>query len=224
MRKIIVYIATVGGQSYVGRTSRGLQKRMDEHFSSPPDTDFHKAIHLHGKDTVKYDTLEDNIPEELAAEREEYWIAFHDTFNNGLNMSPKGVSIVKHTEEAKQKMSRAHQGNKRSSGYKNALGYKHSEEAKRKMSEARKGEKNHMYGKKHSEETKQKMSQNNAMNRPEARKKLSEIMKGRKHSEETKQKISNAHKGENNPVKRPEVRKKISETLKARHARKTNLR
>lgn len=88
-------------------------------------------------------------------------------------------------------------------------GYKHTEEAKQKMSKARSGvnnpmygvhrygkdapmygvhrygKENPMYGKKHSEETKAKMRQ---------------YALGKKVSEETKKKISEAFKGENHPM------------------------
>lgn len=82
----------------------------------------------------------------------------------------KGCEGIKHSEEAKKKMSDAKKGKKHSEEHKQKLsethkgkqlrlGCKHSEETKKKMSEARKGENNGMYGKKHSEETKKKISE-----------------------------------------------------------------
>ncbi len=66
-----------------------------------------------------------------------------------------GCSGMRHTEEAKKKMSISRKGNQ------HALGYKHNEEARNNMAQAQ-------LGRKHSEETKSKMSlrqtgENNAM-------------------------------------------------------------
>lgn len=95
----------------------------------------------------------------------------------------------KHSEESKQKMSKAQKGNnngmygkihsketkqKIGEGNKGKL---RSEEQKRKISESKKGKNNPMYGKIHSKETKQKIGENNVG------------MKGKKHSEETKKKM-----------------------------------
>jgi hypothetical protein len=78
----------------------------------------------------------------------------------------------KHTEETKQKMSKALKGKKRR---------KTSEETKQKMSEALKG-------KKHTVETKQKISETLKGQIP--------WNKGKKHTVETKQKISETLKGQ----------------------------
>jgi len=76
----------------------------------------------------------------------------------------------KHTEETKQKISKAHKGKKLSEetkrkmrlsrvGKKPALGCKVSDETKAKISKALIGEKNPMWGKHHSEEIRKKISE-----------------------------------------------------------------
>ena len=92
----------------------------------------------------------------------------------------KGIRL---SEETKQKLSEANKGRKRSEEHKKKIseankGRKHSEEEKRKISEANKGKKHPMYGKKHSEEH---------------NKKISEACKGIKFSEEHKKKIGEAN-------------------------------
>ncbi len=84
-----------------------------------------------------------------------------------------------HTEESKEKLSKAHTG-------------KHlSEETKRKLSEINTGEKHPQYGTKHSEET---------------RKRISESLTGKKFSEDRKRRLSEAHKGIPNLTNRKKVK------------------
>ena len=145
--------------------------------------------------------------------------------NNGSLMS----------KEAKEKLSKRLMGNKY------GLGYQHSEEAKEKLSISHSGEKNVMFGKHHSEETKIKISERNIGRitseetrkklrakkyTEEDRKKMSERMKGNsrslgvKHSQETKNKASERTKGKNNPNygkhHSEETRAKIKEALRKR--------
>jgi hypothetical protein len=79
-----------------------------------------------------------------------------------ITLGGDGVLGIKHTEEAKIKMSIPNKGKTISQEHKNIIsnfhkGKKHTEETKEKMSNSALGEKNHAYGTKASEETKKKM-------------------------------------------------------------------
>lgn len=82
-------------------------------------------------------------------EREKYWVAYYDSYNNGYNSTKGGkggkgnVKGCKFSEEQKRKISES------------LKGYKHTEETRRKMSEGHKGLKR-------SEETKRKMRESHA--------------------------------------------------------------
>jgi hypothetical protein len=90
----------------------------------------------------------------------------------------KTLTGYKHTEESKQKMSRASKGEK--NGF---WGKHHTIESGKKMSESRKGEKNSNYHKIFSEETRNKMSIN-------AKKQgLGQLNLGKNHSKESKRKM-----------------------------------
>lgn len=107
----------------------------------------------------------------------------------------------KHTEEAKQKQSKAKKGKYTGKDH-SMWGRKHTEETKRKQSEAKKGNNNPMYGKKGKDHP----------------------WTGRKHTEETKQKQSLANKGKNNGFfgrkHTEEAKRKQSEAKKQNYALK----
>ena len=117
---------------------------------------------------------------------------------NLVNMTYGGEGVLGmiHSEESRQKMSEAREGDKH-----HMFGKTHSEETRQKMSKAKKGDKNPLFGKTHSEETRQMMSKANKGDKnpwfgkthsEETRQMMSESQKGRAHSEETKQKVSEA--------------------------------
>ena len=156
----------------------------------------------------------------------------HNDYNHELphltNMDWGGIggkSGVKHSDEAKQKMSESHRRENLSEETIQRMseshkGIKQSEESKRKISEKMTGENHPMYGKHHSKETKENISEKlkgkmTGENHPfygkhhskETKENISEKLKGEnnpmygKHrSEETKIKMSEAKKGENNPM------------------------
>jgi len=107
-----------------------------------------------------------------------------------------GMYGKKHTQEAKDKISKANTGSKltpeqRAKVSESKLGKKReefSEEWKAKMSKAKQGSNNNMYGKRHSKETIEKIREK-AKKRPpeseETKAKRKVTMTGRKHSPET---------------------------------------
>ena len=178
-------------------------------------------------------------------EKEKYYIQQYNSLKpNGYNISLGGdggpIHFQKHTEEAKEKMSKKKKGkpstfkgkhftyeqrkliSKRvKEAFDNGKGQnidRHSYwtlENRKKKSEQMKGKTPWNKGKHgvYSEETLEKL-RNYAKNQictKETRQKMSMARKGKKHSEETKRKISIANKGKKLS---PESIKKMSETLK----------
>lgn len=78
------------GKSYIGQ-SNDIERRFKEHQIAgkksriPVDI----AIQKYGKDLFTYEIIEECLINQLN-EREEYWIKFYDTFNNGYNCNPGG--------------------------------------------------------------------------------------------------------------------------------------
>lgn len=185
---IYIITNTVNDKVYIGQVGKGknktFMKRFDEHIwalnnNRHCNKHLQRAWNKYGEDSFTFDILEECSKDKLD-EREKYWIDYYNSYKNGYNctLGGDGVSGYKHTEERKQKISKAVRGEN------HPLYGKHlSKEHKRKMSESLKSENNTWRGRHHSEETKQKMS---------------ESQKGKSKSKEHKQKLSEAHKGKPN--------------------------
>ena len=163
---MIIYKVTnlVNNKIYIGATIRSLKKRRIEQISSSTyfDSPLYLAICKYGKGNFKWEVIEIEPNKKTMYNREQYYIAFYDSMNNGYNMTTGGINCI-YSKETKKKISKSNIGEK---GY--WYGKKFSKEHKRKMSDAKRGEKhplygrcgelNPFYGKHHSEETKKKMS------------------------------------------------------------------
>lgn len=82
------------GKCYIGQT-RKLGRRWSVKSGSGYEgsSKFWDAIQKFGWKNFTHEILEDNIPtQEEAYEREEYWIAFYDSYHNGYNGTPGGKS------------------------------------------------------------------------------------------------------------------------------------
>lgn len=118
----IVYCHTslITGKRYIGWTSLTMEQRWEQHlYAADHDSmlHFHRAIRLHGRDTWLHEVLETCETRVDACERAEpFWIEKLDTFGSrGYNMTPGGDGF--HgimSEQAKQNMSRAQKGRKKS--------------------------------------------------------------------------------------------------------------
>lgn len=201
MRTGIIYGYTnlESGKMYIGQTLHP-ERRWNAHRYGKYKNGWHKD-YQNNPDKYEYSIIEYDVPEDKLDEREIFWIKFFDSYNNGYNLTEGGHSL---------------------------RGYKYSDEAKQKISESHKGEKNPFYGRQHSEEWRQKMSErmkgeNNPFYNNHSLSGKNHPMYGKKHSEETRKKISEAsnHKGEKNPMygktHSEETRKKLSDALKGRH-------
>ena len=151
------------------------------------------AIKKYGKHNFTKTILEHNVADwDLLKEREQYWIEYYDSYNNGYNMTLGGDGTLGHivSDETKEKLRKAFKGKK--------IG-PYSDERKAAIKEglknapSRKGRK----GTPWSDETRKKISKalKGKPMHPNTRKALLKAITGKPRSEETKKKISEATKG-----------------------------
>jgi group I intron endonuclease len=134
-----IYLVTnlVTGTEYVGFTI-DLRERRWRHETgarSGSNTHFHRALAKYGKDAFEWNIIFEHDDEEWTKNvMEPYFIAWHDTFENGYNLTEGGDGTLGRvaTEETRRKISEAKTGKKRKP---------FSEETRRKLSEANKGKK-----------------------------------------------------------------------------------
>lgn len=84
---------------YIGQTKGSIQARFKEHcYDSKRDCQnkFHKAIKDLGVEHFKVELIEE-CPNSQLDEREKYWIAFYDSYNNGYNSNKGGQSSLTKT-------------------------------------------------------------------------------------------------------------------------------
>lgn len=101
----IIYKITnlINKKSYIGQTSKPLNARWKEHKTG----DYHRqvidmAIKKYGKENFTINILEECSNEKLD-ERERYWIAYYDTYNNGYN-STEGGQLWQSTRLSEQEV------------------------------------------------------------------------------------------------------------------------
>lgn len=66
-----------------------LKRRIKEHIKQKDGTAFHAAILKYGEENFDWEVIEE-CPEEELNDREIYWIAYFDTYNNGYNATRGG--------------------------------------------------------------------------------------------------------------------------------------
>ena len=117
------------GKKYIGQTVEKMQRRVVRHFRTVNETKISRAIQKYSKYDFVYGIVEEVEDKNLLDVREQYWIKFYDTVENGFNIKEGGKcargfkqsqsSIEKRkqklirkslTEEHKQKLSKAHKG------------------------------------------------------------------------------------------------------------------
>ena len=181
-----IYILTSpSGKSYIGQTSRPIQKRFKEHqLESSGCVAIYNAIQFYGWENFEIDYYE--CPDEDLNKHEELMVEVLGTLApDGYNLKEGGGSHGKASMESKQKMSDAKKGDKNP-----MWGEHHSEETREKQSEAQRGEKHPMWGEHHNEATIQKMRESKIGEKNH--------MWGEHHNETTKQRISETTLGEKN--------------------------
>ncbi|MBT2690643.1 helix-turn-helix domain-containing protein [Bacillus sp. ISL-47] len=96
---MIIYKATntVNGKVYIGLTSKSLTRRVWEHRSkmnSGGYFHFHHALRKYGFEAFTWDVIDSAIFYGDLKEKEKYWIAFYDSFNNGYNSTLGGDGTI----------------------------------------------------------------------------------------------------------------------------------
>lgn len=81
-------------KSYIGKTTRTPQERFEEHRKEAKrerakDRPFYKAINKYGMDNFTLETIEE-CSDEIASEREQFWIQAYATFKYGYNATIGG--------------------------------------------------------------------------------------------------------------------------------------
>ena len=171
------YLRKDGTPYYIGK-GNGRRAYQKQKWHNPP------------KNKSRIIFLKQNLTEEEAFKHEIYMISVFGRKDLGTGIlrnrtnGGEGVSGLVHTDESKEKMSKASKGN---SHFK---GKKHTEESKRKNSEAHKG-------KILSEEHRRKVGEafKGKILSEEHKRRISEGKRGKTHTEESKIKNSEAHKG-----------------------------
>ena len=78
------------GLIYIGQ-SKNIERRKIEHFNNNRYnlSEIDKAIQLIGAENFSFEVLEECLAEELD-QKEEYWIQYYDSYNNGYNKTKGG--------------------------------------------------------------------------------------------------------------------------------------
>ena len=101
----------ITGFSYIGKTKRSLDRRWYEHCnykSVQKNIHFYNAIRKYGKDCWTIEIIEEVKNVDLLDEREIFWIAHFNTFNNGYNSTTGGDGGYNFSKEARRNMSLNH--------------------------------------------------------------------------------------------------------------------
>lgn len=103
-----IYIITnrISGSSYIGQATN-IALRIYQHLhsaisekASDYDYPLHRAFRKIGTDNFTFDILEE-CSADLLNEREQYWIAFYDTYKNGYNQTAGGYQSIRHIKLTK---------------------------------------------------------------------------------------------------------------------------
>lgn len=114
----LIYSITnaINGKRYIGQTIRSLEQRWYDHCydaeNSNKNFHFYKAIRKYGHENFMIETIEEISDTSLLDEREIYWIAFYNTFNNGYNstIGGGGNKGYKHSDEIREKIKKNQTG------------------------------------------------------------------------------------------------------------------
>lgn len=163
-REYIVYKITnsINDKLYVGITCQSMGARWSKHISNANLNKqggcryLESSIRKYGSDNFKIDILEKVPNENIAKEREKYWIWKLGARNPavGMNLTDGGDGTTGHivSQSARARISEGNRGRKRSDWHRRIISQTHkgkpkTEEHKRKIGDAQRGPKNHMFGK-----------------------------------------------------------------------------
>ena len=187
-------------RAYIGYTLN-IEKRKQSHKRHSFNKNsreyhyaFHRAIRKYGWSNIEWQILENNIIENKLSNREIYYIATYNTYNNGYNETLGGDGWLgkTHSDESKKKISISKKGKSC-----------HTPESRAKISAAIKGR---ICTEEHKKKVSlSKMGNKNPMSNPEYRKRVSEAHKGKKLSQDHKDNISKTLKNKNVNAKKYKI-------------------
>lgn len=93
MGEIYIIKNYINDKVYIGQTTQGSEVRFKQHLKllkSNSKQLIHKAIKKYGKENFYFEILEKDIPINNLDSREEYWIKYYDSYNNGYNLCKGG--------------------------------------------------------------------------------------------------------------------------------------
>lgn len=96
MGYIYLITNTINNKKYVGQTSRSIQERWKEHCRSAvyhKEKALYRAFLKYGINNFTIQEIE-NCDNEILSTREQYWIKYYDSYNNGYNMTMGGEGTI----------------------------------------------------------------------------------------------------------------------------------
>lgn len=89
----------LNNKSYIGQSIH-IEKRWEEHlYKSSKSSLIQYVIYKYGKENFTFEILEECEQSKLN-EREQYWIKFYNSFENGYNLTLGGGGTIKYSSEA----------------------------------------------------------------------------------------------------------------------------
>ena len=212
---------TVNQKCYIGISIHEPETgRIQKHLIGHGNRILANAVKKYGRDAFTYEILEDNVFPELLPDLEIAYIAKFGTVapkGYNLTLGGDGIQGLKHTEESREKMSRAHLGKTLSQEHRESIGAAnrgkiYSQETREKISNALRNRPPY------SQETREKIGAagQGRTHSKETREKMSRAQQGRTHSKETREKISRAQQGKSLS---PEHKRELSKVHKGRKNR-----
>lgn len=85
----------INDKVYIGKTLGTIEKRFKEHIKDSKKVTNEKrplynAMNKYGIDNFHISIIENNVNVEILSERENYWIQYYDSYNNGYNATLGG--------------------------------------------------------------------------------------------------------------------------------------
>lgn len=92
---------TNNNKLYIGKTSRDIKTRWEEHLrhiNTYPDIPLYRAMAKYGIESFSIEQIEE-CPEAIVDEKEKYWINFYNSYKNGYNCTAGGDGSLKIYDE-----------------------------------------------------------------------------------------------------------------------------
>ena len=168
---IYLHINKINGKKYIGQTCQKPKYRQNHGRGYIKNKDFQEDIKIYGQDKgFEHIIIEENLLEKDIDNREQYQIAYYDSYKNGYNQNEGGhcphhysQKAISHFKELSKNFQNSEKGKKTkekvSASLKNFYQTPEGLALRKRFSEERTGKKHQFYGKNHSQEAKRKISE-----------------------------------------------------------------